>query len=144
MIRRPPRSTRTDTLFPYTTLFRSRGPRGRGPLPDPGRRQRDHKGLIPLQTFERLESEVRGYCRSFPTVFASAVGAELIAEDGRRYLDFFAGAGALNYGHNHPVLIDRLIEHLRSDGILHGLDMATTTKRDFLERSEEQIGRAHV
>src|SRR3546814_4010430 len=29
MIRRPPRSTRTDTLFPYTTLFRSPGPRGR-------------------------------------------------------------------------------------------------------------------
>src|SRR3546814_12849804 len=25
MIRRPPKSTRTDTLFPYTTLFRSRG-----------------------------------------------------------------------------------------------------------------------
>src|SRR6056297_28836 len=30
-IRRPPRSTRTDTLFPYTTLFRSRGGRRRGP-----------------------------------------------------------------------------------------------------------------
>src|SRR3546814_17577159 len=29
MIRRPPRSTRTDTLFPYTTLFRSRGAAGR-------------------------------------------------------------------------------------------------------------------
>src|SRR3546814_1371290 len=28
MIRRPPRSTRTDTLFPYTTLFRSGRPRG--------------------------------------------------------------------------------------------------------------------
>src|SRR3546814_5015825 len=28
MIRRPPRSTRTDTLFPYTTLFRSVGPPG--------------------------------------------------------------------------------------------------------------------
>src|SRR3546814_19893242 len=28
MIRRPPRSTRTDTLFPYTTLFRSKGVRG--------------------------------------------------------------------------------------------------------------------
>src|SRR3546814_11350917 len=27
MIRRPPRSTRTDTLFPYTTLFLSQGPR---------------------------------------------------------------------------------------------------------------------
>src|SRR3546814_12422986 len=32
MIRRPPRSTRTDTLFPYTTLFRSR-PRGRARRP---------------------------------------------------------------------------------------------------------------
>src|SRR3546814_10612594 len=32
MIRRPPRSTRTDTLFPYTTLFRSR--RGQ-PRPEP-------------------------------------------------------------------------------------------------------------
>src|SRR3546814_18807541 len=29
MIRRPPRSTRTDTLFPYTTLFRSTGPHGK-------------------------------------------------------------------------------------------------------------------
>src|SRR3546814_5891686 len=28
MIRRPPRSTRTDPLFPYTTLFRSKGPEG--------------------------------------------------------------------------------------------------------------------
>src|SRR3546814_7161708 len=33
MIRRPPRSTRTDTLFPYTTLFRSLpGKRGKAPL----------------------------------------------------------------------------------------------------------------
>src|SRR3546814_12030155 len=34
MIRRPPRSTRTDTLFPYTTLFRSSGP-GQDHHPDP-------------------------------------------------------------------------------------------------------------
>src|SRR3546814_1830300 len=32
MIRRPPRSTRTDTLFPYTTLFRSPGPDRLPPL----------------------------------------------------------------------------------------------------------------
>src|SRR3546814_19901172 len=31
MIRRPPRSTRTDTLFPYTTLFRATGPVRSGP-----------------------------------------------------------------------------------------------------------------
>src|SRR3546814_15426883 len=39
MIRRPPRSTRTDTRFPYTTLFRSRHPRGGGDPWIPGRRQ---------------------------------------------------------------------------------------------------------
>src|SRR3546814_13239708 len=33
MIRRPPRSTRTDTLFPYTTLFRSAGAVDIGELP---------------------------------------------------------------------------------------------------------------
>src|SRR3546814_2373805 len=41
MIRRPPRSTRTDTLFPYTTLFRSKTPwlpRGGG-----GRRERPER-----------------------------------------------------------------------------------------------------
>src|SRR3546814_7378335 len=39
MIRRPPRSTRTDTLFPYTTLFRSPVVRAdRHPVPDGGRR----------------------------------------------------------------------------------------------------------
>src|SRR3546814_11642142 len=36
MIRRPPRSTRTDTLFPYTTLFRSHRSYGRGSCPDRG------------------------------------------------------------------------------------------------------------
>src|SRR3546814_7992298 len=34
MIRRPPRSTRTDTLFPYTTLFRSADGNGQGSQPD--------------------------------------------------------------------------------------------------------------
>src|SRR3546814_4817805 len=36
MIRRPPRSTRTDTLFPYTTLFRSEAKRSPRSPPMPG------------------------------------------------------------------------------------------------------------
>src|SRR3546814_3678969 len=43
MIRLPPRSTRTDTLFPYTTLFRSRRTVHRLPAP-PARRARSHRG----------------------------------------------------------------------------------------------------
>ena len=90
--------------------------------------------MIHLKLFDELESEVRGYCRAWPTVFERAQGWTLIDESGREYLDFFAGAGALNYGHNHPVLIDRLRGYLDRQGIIHGLDMATTAKRDFMER----------
>jgi diaminobutyrate-2-oxoglutarate transaminase len=92
-----------------------------------------------LETFERLESNVRSYCRSFPAVFASAQGACLFDEEGRRFIDFFAGAGALNYGHNHPALKHALLEYLLSDGVVHGLDMATTAKRDLLQKLHEVI-----
>ncbi|MFI5801294.1 diaminobutyrate--2-oxoglutarate transaminase [Streptomyces sp. NPDC051561] len=83
--------------------------------------------------FESLESEVRSYCRGWPTVFERARGSWLTDENGRDYLDFFSGAGALNYGHNNPVLRRALMSYLESDGITHGLDMATTAKRRFLE-----------
>ena len=92
-----------------------------------------------MEIFENLESEVRGYCRSWPTVFESAQGHLMVAEDGTEYLDFFAGAGALNYGHNHPVLIEALQEHLASNGFIHALDMSTTTKRTFMERFQQVI-----
>jgi len=94
-----------------------------------------------VQTFERLESEVRSYSRHFPRVFTTARGSWLIDEDGRSYVDFLAGAGVLNYGHNEPRLKRRLIEYLAEDGITHGLDMATTAKRDFLETFEAVVMR---
>lgn len=92
-----------------------------------------------MTIFERLESEVRGYCRAWPTTFASAHGHTMVAEDGTEYLDFFAGAGALNYGHNHPVLIEALTDHLSKQGFIHALDISTTTKRDFMERFEDLV-----
>jgi diaminobutyrate-2-oxoglutarate transaminase len=92
-----------------------------------------------LHTFDRLESEVRGYCRSFPCVFSHARGARLISEDGREYIDFFAGAGVMNYGHNHPRLKQALLDYLGEDRIIHSLDMATVAKRRFLEQFEATI-----
>ncbi|GAA1973200.1 diaminobutyrate--2-oxoglutarate transaminase [Kitasatospora viridis] len=82
--------------------------------------------------FEDLESEVRMYCRKFPAVFHRAKGAELFAEDGRAFLDFFCGAGALNYGHNNDFIKGRISEYLAADGISHGLDLHTVAKREFL------------
>ena len=83
--------------------------------------------------FDRLESEVRSYCRAFPTVFHRAKGSVIVAADGTRYLDFFAGAGALNYGHNHPRIKAAVLRYLADDGIAHGLDLHTTAKAEFLE-----------
>lgn len=83
--------------------------------------------------FERIESEVRSYCRAFPAVFDKGQGAFLYDESGREYIDFFAGAGTLNYGHNHPIIKQAVLEYLARDGIVHGLDMMTVAKRQFLE-----------
>jgi diaminobutyrate-2-oxoglutarate transaminase len=95
--------------------------------------------MADMEIFERLESQVRSYSRAFPAVFARARGATLWDEHERPYLDFFAGAGALNYGHNEPRLKRRLIDYLEADGVLHTLDMATSAKREFLERFERVV-----
>nr|WP_299241068.1 diaminobutyrate--2-oxoglutarate transaminase [uncultured Halomonas sp.] len=88
---------------------------------------------------ERMESDVRTYSRSFPTVFTKAQGARLHTEDGKSYIDFLAGAGTLNYGHNNPKIKQALVDYITSDGIVHGLDMWTEAKRDYLETLEEVI-----
>ena len=69
------------------------------------------------------ESEVRSYCRTWPVVFDRASGSWLYDEEGHAYLDFFCGAGALNYGHNNPVLKNPLADYLASDRVVHSLDM---------------------
>ena len=89
--------------------------------------------------FTQNESEVRSYCRNWPTVFGRARGSWITDTEGREYLDFFAGAGALNYGHNHPVLKEALLEYISADGITHGLDMATVAKGQFLETFHDKI-----
>src|SRR5881396_4084259 len=67
MIRRPPRSTRYETLFPYTTLFRSRPPRAssgnpRSPRrtspPSPGRRARSEEHTSELQSLRTISYAV--------------------------------------------------------------------------------------
>ena len=85
------------------------------------------------------ESEVRSYCRSFPSVFQKAKGSIITDVDGKEYFDFFCGAGAVNYGHNNDVIKEKLIAYLQNDGILHALDMMTDSKSEFLEFFEEQV-----
>lgn len=86
-----------------------------------------------MQAFEALESNVRLYSRSFPTFFGRARGSVLLTEDGRKLIDFLSGAGALNYGHNNHQLKAAITEYLASDAVVHGLDMATPAKFEFME-----------
>jgi len=97
------------------------------------------EATLSQEVFANLESEVRGYCRHFPVVFDRAEGSHLFDERGERYIDFFSGAGALNYGHNHPHLRGALLRYLERGAVVHSLDMMTVAKRDFLQRFDEVI-----
>ncbi len=92
-----------------------------------------------MKIFEEIESEVQSYARSFPRVFHKAKREFLYDEEGHQYLDFLAGAGTLNYGHNNPVFKEKLLDYIHEDGITHGLDMHTRAKGEFLEAFNEKI-----
>ncbi|MEX1032115.1 MAG: diaminobutyrate--2-oxoglutarate transaminase [Cellvibrionaceae bacterium] len=92
-----------------------------------------------MKIFDEIESEVQSYARSFPRIFNKAQGEFMFDEDGNRYLDFLAGAGTLNYGHNNPIFKEKLLEYIHNDGITHGLDLHTAAKQDFLETFNEKI-----
>lgn len=92
-----------------------------------------------LDVFEKYESEVRSYCRIFNQQLDTAKGSIIKDVNGKEYIDFFCGAGALNYGHNNPYIKEKVINYLEKDGIMHALDMYTTAKADFIEYFEEEI-----
>ncbi|MFC5651081.1 diaminobutyrate--2-oxoglutarate transaminase [Paenibacillus solisilvae] len=97
------------------------------------------KEAASLHVFDKLESEVRSYCRNFQTVFDKARNAKVWDVKGNEYIDFFAGAGALNYGHNNPAIRHKLIDYMLEDGVTHSLDMATRAKETFLMRFDRSI-----
>lgn len=92
-----------------------------------------------MKIFDEIESEVQSYARSFPRVFNRAKGELMWDEDGNQYLDFLAGAGTLNYGHNNPIFKKTLIDYIQNDGITHGLDLHTKAKGEFLQTFNDRI-----
>ena len=93
----------------------------------------------PVADPTELESGVRSYSRGWPAVFTHAKGSVLTSEDGTEYIDFFAGAGTLNYGHNHPELKKVVVDHYLEDRVVHGLDMFTDVRREFLQTFDQKI-----
>src|SRR3546814_4721577 len=133
MIRRPPRSTRTDTLFPYTTLFRS---------------LREAYPAAFAATPPALDDWHRGFVRSVDSIAEETswlvplsrhvLGVELglsypsVDDIDYTYIEGFpTPAGPLHFDQ----LIDRMVENV--------LDMWTVVARGVLV-GDDKIGRAHV
>ena len=91
------------------------------------------------EIFEKYESEVRSYCRVFDEELDYAKNATIKDVNGKEYIDFFCGAGALNYGHNNPYIKEKIIKYIEDDRIMHALDMYTKAKCDFIKYFEESI-----
>jgi diaminobutyrate-2-oxoglutarate transaminase len=89
--------------------------------------------------FAKHESNVRSYCRSFPDIFQRSKGSIIYSQSGREYIDFLAGAGALNYGHNNDFIKHKVMSYLEADGVAHGLDMYTSAKEEFLTKFSELV-----
>lgn len=92
-----------------------------------------------FEIFETMESEVRSYCRKYPAEFSKAVNSELYSVEGRRYIDFLAMAGSMNYGHNNPQIKEAILDYLKEDNLINALDMYTAAKEEFFTSFEELI-----
>ncbi len=91
------------------------------------------------EIFEKYESNVRSYCRKWPAEFSYAKGSKIVEDNGEEYIDFFNGAGALNYGHNNDYIKSKLIEYIQSDAIVHSLDMYASAKKEFIKFFEDNV-----
>ena len=92
-----------------------------------------------MSIFEERESAIRAYCRVYPVVFDKAVNARQTDESGKEYIDFFAGAGVLNFGHNNQRMTKAVVDYIQSNGVTHSLDMHTTAKRQFMQHFTDTI-----
>lgn len=92
-----------------------------------------------MDIFKKKESNVQSYANNFPVVFSTAKGSWLYTKDGDAYLDFLAGAGSLNYGHNNAIFKQALLDYIDKDGITHGLDMHSEAKANFLQALQNFI-----
>ena len=93
----------------------------------PGPRSRE---LLARQA--ELESNARSYPRSVPIAIEEGFGATMKDADGNTFLDFFGGAGVLNFGHGNPEVIAAAGEQQRK--LVHALDFPTRTKLDLMAK----------
>ncbi len=127
---RPPASANGDVREPepFEELHFSPAPAISGPVPGV-RSQR----MLAEQA--ALESRARSYPRAVPVAFEEGRGATLRDVDGNTYIDFFAGAGALNLGHGHPAVARAASE--QQQRLVHALDFPTAPRLRLMRRLKQ-------
>src|SRR3546814_10242747 len=121
MIRRPPRSTRTDTRFPYTTLFRSQfagDQRSLQPIT-----QDDMGGIGHFVRIDADEAPLDPAMQAIQVVGipARAAAVECRAQDGRRPLEEFARPAGLHLDDQRLALVQRHAARLADRLVAPGL-----------------------
>ncbi|MEK4539074.1 aspartate aminotransferase family protein [Peribacillus sp. FSL K6-1552] len=86
-----------------------------------------------LEQQNTRESNARSYPRRLPMAIDQAEGIYLTDMDGKRYIDFLAGAGTLALGHNHPAVLEEMENVLKAKRPLHTLDFTTPIKEQFVD-----------
>ena len=95
-----------------------------GAVPGPG-------SLKLLEKQANLEGNNRSYPQGIPLAFERALGSIIEDVDGNRYLDFFAGCGVLNVGHNNPEIMAAVEKQQKK--LIHSLDFPTPIKIELME-----------
>lgn len=85
-----------------------------------------------LERQAAFESNARTYPRKLPLAIRKAQGLYLTDVEGRTYMDCLCGAGTLALGHNHPVVVEAIQNHLAEGYPLHTLDLTTPVKDEFV------------
>ncbi|WP_448608006.1 aspartate aminotransferase family protein [Geodermatophilus sp. URMC 60] len=121
---------RPNTRATVTPGLADEQPHVRGALPGP-------RSAELLARQEQRESRARTYPRHLPIAIAEAAGSHVRDLDGNVYIDFLAGAGVLSLGHNHPDLVQAVVEQLGRH--VHGLDFPTPAKDAFTDAQLEML-----
>ncbi|RXH25475.1 diaminobutyrate--2-oxoglutarate aminotransferase [Bradyrhizobium nanningense] len=86
-----------------------------------------------MHELKSLESSRRFDTETSPVVLSRARGSIVLTVDGRRIIDFYSGAGLLNYGHNNHQIRQVILDYLTSDAVVNGFKIATSAKLKFVD-----------
>jgi len=92
-----------------------------------------------MDKIQSQESNAKTYARKFPLNFIKGDGVWLFDDNGNKYLDCLACAGALPLGHNHKIVKEAILEYVDSGLPQQMLDLMTSAKLAYIQEVFEWV-----